>query len=111
MPEAEARHEMAGSRDRLAAELQVPVRHLAYPFGGYSECGPREFRLAAALGFRTAVTTRRGNVYPEHRSHLTALPRTAVAVMPTGQSRRYVRASLYGARNAVLNRMRRVVTA
>jgi peptidoglycan/xylan/chitin deacetylase (PgdA/CDA1 family) len=70
-----ARRELAESRARLEAELDRPVRHLAYPYGGPAACGPREFQLASEAGFLTAVTTRNGNVFGAHAGRVTALPR------------------------------------
>jgi peptidoglycan/xylan/chitin deacetylase (PgdA/CDA1 family) len=109
LPDEQARDEIFESRRRLEQGLGRPVRHLAYPFGGPGECGPREFALAREAGYATAVTTRRGNVFAEHRAHLTALPRVAVSMFPHSANVRYVRAALSGARNALMNRMRRVV--
>lgn len=72
---ATARAELADSRTRLEAEVGRPVRHVAYPFGGAAACGPREFTLAMDVGYRTAVTTRNGNLFRAHRQWMTALPR------------------------------------
>jgi len=43
-----------------------------------TSAGPREFALARELGFASAVTTRPGVIFPEHRDHLHALPRLSV---------------------------------
>jgi hypothetical protein len=51
------------------------VRHFAYPFGDAMSCGARDFRLAQAAGFETAVTTRIGNLFPDHLQHRWCLPR------------------------------------
>jgi peptidoglycan/xylan/chitin deacetylase (PgdA/CDA1 family) len=75
LDDAAARRELVESRARLETELDRPVRHLAYPYGGPAACGPREFQLAAEAGFLTAVTTRNGNVFAAHGGRLTALPR------------------------------------
>ncbi len=109
LPDAQARAEIFESRARLERELGRPVRHLAYPFGSPSECGPREFALAREAGYGTAVTTRRGNVFAEHAAHLTALPRVGVSLAPHSSNVRFVKAALSGARNALMNRGRRVV--
>jgi peptidoglycan/xylan/chitin deacetylase (PgdA/CDA1 family) len=69
---AEVEREMADSRHLLQDILQREVRHFAYPFGA---CGQREAQIAHSVGFRTAVTTQRGTLFPEHLSHLYALPR------------------------------------
>jgi peptidoglycan/xylan/chitin deacetylase (PgdA/CDA1 family) len=75
LDETAAFAEMMLGRDQLENELNVPIKHFAYPFGSRSECGPREFALAARAGFATAVTTRAGNIFREHQDHRMALPR------------------------------------
>lgn len=75
LDEAAARHEMLASKEQIEAQLGRPVQHFAYPFGGPQAVGPREFALAKACGFRTAVTTRRANLFPAHAAHLECLPR------------------------------------
>ncbi|HOX08555.1 MAG TPA: polysaccharide deacetylase family protein [Planctomycetota bacterium] len=52
------RAELVDSRFRLEAAAGGPVEHLAYPFGSY---GSREKQIAREAGYRTAVSTRRGN--------------------------------------------------
>jgi len=54
----------------------------------------REFDLAKELGFETATTTRHGVIYPEHKDHMTALPR--VSLNGHHQSMRYVNTLLSG---------------
>jgi len=60
LEEEEARAEMAQGRAALERALDKKIKHFAYPFGDGAANGAREERLAAALGFDTAVTTRRG---------------------------------------------------
>jgi len=78
IPLDQARAEMAGSRAILERELGRPCPHFAYPVGDVTSAGPREFALAAELGFASAVTTRPGMIFPEHAAHLRALPRVSV---------------------------------
>ena len=75
---AEARAEMAESRDTIAAEIAQPIRHLAYPVGDRSSAGVREFATARELGFDSAVTTRPGMLFPMLANHPTALPRLSI---------------------------------
>ena len=82
LDDREVRHELIESRARIEAELGRPVRHLAYPFGGAAACAEREFQLAVEAGYVTAVTTRRGNLFPDHAAHLTALPRRRLTEGP-----------------------------
>jgi peptidoglycan/xylan/chitin deacetylase (PgdA/CDA1 family) len=101
-----ARRELEESRDMLAARFGMPVRHLAYPVGDPTSAGPREFALAAELGFASALTTRPGMIFPEHASHLTALPR--LSVNGEWQSRAALEILLSGAPFLAWNRGRRV---
>ena len=104
-----AQAEMAMSRRVIEAALGAPVAHLSYPVGDATSAGPREFAMAAKLGFKTAVTTRPGVLYPEHRDHLTALPR--ISINGEYQQLRYLRVLMSGSATAVWNRFRRVNAA
>jgi peptidoglycan/xylan/chitin deacetylase (PgdA/CDA1 family) len=104
-----ARAEMVQSRAIIEERLGRPVSHFAYPVGDPTSAGPREFALAEELGFETAVTTRPGLIFPEHRAHLTALPR--VSLNGYFQSLRYLDVLLSGAPFALFNRFRRVNAA
>jgi peptidoglycan/xylan/chitin deacetylase (PgdA/CDA1 family) len=109
VPEKVARSEMEMSRSVIEAALGTRPEHLSYPVGDPTSAGPREFRLAAELGFKTGVTTRPGVIFPEHREHLMALPR--VSLNGEHQQLRYVRVLVSGAATAVWNGFRRVNAA
>jgi peptidoglycan/xylan/chitin deacetylase (PgdA/CDA1 family) len=100
---------MEMSRSVLEAALGVRPEHLAYPVGDSTSAGPREFRIAAELGFKTATTTRPGVLFKAHRDHLTGLPR--ISVNGEFQSHRYVKVLMSGAGTALLNHFRRVNVA
>ena len=102
--EDEALAEMIRSADRIAQELGQRPRHFAYPYGDETSAGPRDFALARKAGFETAVTTRKGMIFPAHRDHLTALPRFSLA--GEYQNLRYVRTLLSGVPFALFNRFR-----
>lgn len=104
-----ARLEMARGADRLAEKLGFWPRHLSYPYGDPGSAGPREFRMAEELGFKTAVTTRKGLVFPEHTDHLMALPR--VSLNGDFQSLKYTALYLTGAPFALWNGFRRLNVA
>ncbi len=103
------RAEMEQSRAVLEAVLGTRPEHLAYPVGDPTSAGPREFRIAADLGFKTAVTTRPGVLFKAHRGHLTALPR--VSVNGEFQRSRYFKVLMSGAATAMWNGFRRVNVA
>ncbi len=75
---AEVEEEVTASRRFLEDVIDREVAHFAYPFGQPSACGPREAQIARVAGFRTAVTTRHGTLFPEHLDHLHALPREPI---------------------------------
>jgi peptidoglycan/xylan/chitin deacetylase (PgdA/CDA1 family) len=106
LPKEAARAEMDFSRSIIEAALTVRPQHLCYPVGDPTSAGPREFAIAAELGFKTAVTTRPGVLFPEHRDHLMALPR--ISLNGEYQQLRYVRVLLSGAATAMWNGFRRV---
>jgi len=106
---ATASDEMATSRARIENALQRPALHLAYPYGDRIAAGPREFALARSAGFKTAVTTRPGMVFPESAAHLTALPR--VSLNGNYQDARILPVLTSGAATAMWNGFRRVDAA
>ncbi|MGB6542489.1 MAG: polysaccharide deacetylase family protein [Xanthobacteraceae bacterium] len=105
LPAEAARSEMDLSRSVIEAALVARPQHLAYPVGDPTSAGPREFKIAAELGFKTAVTTRPGVLFAGHREHLTALPR--ISLNGEYQRLRYVRVLLSGAGTAMWNGFRR----
>jgi peptidoglycan/xylan/chitin deacetylase (PgdA/CDA1 family) len=107
--DAAVRAEMEMSCAVLEAALGKRPEHLAYPVGDPTSAGVREFRIAAELGFKTAVTTRPGVLFKEHRDYLTALPR--ISVDGDFQRQRYLRVLMSGAATAMWNGFRRVNAA
>jgi peptidoglycan/xylan/chitin deacetylase (PgdA/CDA1 family) len=107
--EAAAAEELTVSRARIEAALQRPVVHLAYPYGDRQAAGAREFALARNAGYKTAVTTRPGMVFPESGAHLTALPR--VSLNGNYQDERILPVLTSGTATAMWNGFRRVDAA
>ena len=104
-----ARAELKIGRDALEARLGRPVAHLAYPYGGRDLVAAREFRLAAEIGYRTAVTTRPGVLFAEHREQFMALPR--ISLNGQFQQKRHLEVLMSGAATALANGFRRVDAA
>ena len=104
-----AAREMAVSRARIEQALERPVLHLAYPYGDREAAGMREFALAAAAGFKTAVTTRPGMLFAENAGHMTALPR--VSLNGNYQDARILPVLTSGAATAMWNGFRRIAAA
>jgi peptidoglycan/xylan/chitin deacetylase (PgdA/CDA1 family) len=103
------RLEMRGSADAIERRLGRRPAHFSYPVGDPTSAGPREFAIARELGFRTAVTTRPGVLFPEHRAHLTALPR--ISLNGEFQRLRYLKVLTSGAATALWNGFKRVDAA
>lgn len=103
------RTEMQMSCSVIEAALGKRPEHFSYPVGDRTSAGAREFRVAAELGFKTAVTTRPGVLFPEHAAHLTALPR--ISLNGEYQQRRYAKVLMSGTPTALWNRFRRVDAA
>lgn len=104
-----ASFELATSRARIEDALQRPALHLAYPYGDRIAAGQREFALAKSIGFRTAVTTRPGMLFPESADHMTALQR--VSLNGNYQDARLLPVLTSGAATAVWNGFRRIDAA
>ena len=103
------RNEMRQSAAVIEAALGARPEHFSYPVGDRTSAGPREFAIAAELGFKTAVTTRPGVLFPEHAGHFTALPR--ISLNGEYQRSRYAKVLMSGAATALWNRFRRVDAA
>lgn len=107
--EGVVRREMQMSASVIEAALGRRPRHFSYPVGDPTSAGPREFAIASSLGFKTAVTTRPGVLFPEHRDHLTALPR--ISLNGEFQRLRYVKVLTSGAATGLWNGFKRVDAA
>jgi peptidoglycan/xylan/chitin deacetylase (PgdA/CDA1 family) len=108
-PTETAAHELTESRSRIENVLQRRVLHLAYPYGDRIAAGTREFALARAAGYKTAVTTRPGMIFPESAAHMTALPR--ISLNGNYQDERLLPVLTSGAATAMWNGFRRVDAA
>lgn len=82
LPDDEAMREIYQNKKDLESLLERPVESFAYPFGDAQACGAREYTLAHKAGYKVAVTTREGNIFPAHAGHMTALPRYSVREYP-----------------------------
>lgn len=109
LSEAQARAEIADSVRIIGEMLGKRPRHFAFPYGDAGSAGQREFRLAAELGLKTALTTRKGVIFAEHRQHITALPR--VSLNGDYQSPHYVGMFLSGVPFLLWNGFRRLNVA
>lgn len=88
LPLAESTQEIAQSIAILTAQFGTAPQHFAYPIGSAVAVGPREHRIAAELGLKSAVTTRPGGLYAGHREALHNLPR--ISLNGLFQQKRYL---------------------
>jgi peptidoglycan/xylan/chitin deacetylase (PgdA/CDA1 family) len=102
-----AREEIFSGRDRLGEKLRKPVLHFAFPYGGSNAAGSREFNLVKEAEFKTGVTTRLANVFPQHNDHLECLPRLDMGLFPDFAS---LKTALDGWVPARMNHLKKVVT-
>ncbi|SMH44788.1 polysaccharide deacetylase family protein [Mesorhizobium australicum] len=108
LSEEQVRREMSDGVKYLEIELGQTPRHLAYPYGYETAVGAREARIAAELGFATAVTTRHGVLYPAHAGHLHALPR--ISINGRYQQVGHIKTMVNGVTTPLANRGRTFVT-
>ncbi len=109
LPAEEARAEVAMGMDRIEHMLGLRPVHFSFPYGCRSSATERDIAIVRSLGLRTAVTTRKGLLYPEHRDHLHSLPR--LSLNGAYQDKRYTASLMSGSPFALANGLRRVVTA
>lgn len=102
--------ELPQSRLTLEHRIGKKVSHFCFPFGGRGEAGPREFEAVKKAGYTTAVTTRAGNIFPEHSSHLYSLPRCSISGVREGNDLNLLNLWLSGTIPALENRFLRVIT-
>ena len=108
LSDGEVRFEISESKRILEEKLDRQINHFAYPFGNRREAETREFRIAANCGFKTAMTTRTGNIYHSHSSHLCALPRHDLSQLSLPRDLNLVTT---GALSMRVNRFKRVSIA
>ncbi len=94
LQQKDAVKDITAGLERHIAELGETPRHFAYPYGDPASAGQRDFSLLKELGFETAVTTRKGLLFNEHKNHLTALPR--ISLNGDYQNINYVKTYLSG---------------
>jgi len=75
LSEVEIIDEVMGANKIIESKIGKKVEHFSYPFGTRNEITKRESNIVKKLGFKTAVITRYGNIYPEHKNYLECLPR------------------------------------
>lgn len=109
LSEEEAKKEIIASKEELEQHLGITIEHFAYPFGTQDEITQREVRwLKEAIDFKTATTTRKGNIFLDHKQNLLCLPRVQVLGSWTDHS--VLNLNIQGLIPALKNRFKRKVT-
>jgi peptidoglycan/xylan/chitin deacetylase (PgdA/CDA1 family) len=80
LSEEDSLEEIRQSKLRIENETGIDLKHFAYPFGGIKEASIREYEMAAACGYDTAVTLVSASIFREHKQKLFKLPRIAVGL-------------------------------
>jgi peptidoglycan/xylan/chitin deacetylase (PgdA/CDA1 family) len=81
LTEAEIVTEVLGANVSIENVINKRIEHFSYPFGSRFEIGQREFNIIKRIGFKTATTTRLGNIYSGHKSFCECLPRVMLTNM------------------------------
>jgi len=102
----EAKNEILESKKIIESHLDKEVKHFAYPFGGRDEAGQREFDMVKEIGFKTAVTTRFANIFPQHNHRMECLPRIFVHQEADDH---FFKQVINGTLTGMANKFRRVV--
>jgi len=109
LKEEQVRDEIERSRQIIESRIGKSVEHFSYPFGSRGEAGEREFGIVKRCRFKTATTTRIGNIFPEHQEHLECLPR--IPVRGIREDLLSLEALVSGYLPAVAHKFRRVVAS
>ncbi len=100
--------EIQVSKKEIEKHINKQVHHFAYPFGTVSEIGKREVEIAKNLSlFKTATTTRTGNIFATHKNHLLSLPR--IQVLGTWDDFSILNLYLSGVIPAIKNKFKKTV--
>lgn len=109
LPPDDIAEEIRSNQNYVEEHTGVRPSHFAYPYGDAESAAGREFAVADDLGFATAVTTRKGVLFPEHSEHLNALPR--ISLNGDYQQLRNIRLFMSGVPFALFNGFRRLDVA
>ena len=75
LSEDEIYKEILEGNDLISSKIGKRIEHFSYPFGSVNEVGSREFKILSKMNFKTATTTRRGNIFMRQRYKMEQFPR------------------------------------
>jgi len=102
-------YEISESKKRLESYLDRDITHFTYPFGTEKEISNRELAIVRDCGFKTATTSRVGNIFPTHRSYMECLPRVPVSGEREAKDIRRLNLLLSGTASCMKNKFKRFV--
>ncbi len=78
LSEVQTINEIDRAQKLIEENTSKKVEHFAYPFGSRNEIALRECEFLKKYGFKTATTTRNGNIFLKHKKFLESLPRVTL---------------------------------
>ncbi len=75
LSEKEAEQEIKEGMEKIAQEIQQPIRYFAYPYGSFYEIGEREYYIIEKLGIQLAFMAHQGCITTDNMKNVTRLPR------------------------------------
>lgn len=101
--------EILDSKKEIEYKIKSKSVHFAYPFGTPNEINEKEVNVVKfSKGFKTATTTRMGNIFKAHKNNLHALPR--IQVLGTQQDLSILELYLCGLIPAIKNKLKKTIT-
>ena len=107
LPRDLVQYEVLESKRKIEAYIGHPVEHFAYPFGGPAEVGTKDLEIVKKNGFKTAVATVHGNIFPGHKHYLEFLPRIH---MKEDVDNLQLELSIHGFNHFKLHKFKRIIT-
>ncbi len=107
LTEQEIIEEVINSKRIIESHIQKEIMHFAYPHGGVTEVGKREFEILKKLPFKTSATTRQANIFKIHSNHTECLPRINYSSKSTEEK---IKFNLNGISQFQRNRLKKCVT-
>lgn len=104
---SKAKFEILESRSIIESNTGNKIDHFSYPFGSKEEVRSDVFDIVNNNRFKTAVTTRIGNIFKEHKNYLNCLPRININSTVNKDILDLLCSGFYP---AIINKFKRIVT-
>lgn len=103
-------YEISESKRIIESHINRSVEHFCYPFGTDKEIGIRECDLVKQCGFKTALTSRKGNIFLAHKDYAQCLPRAIISGEREGKNIQYLNLWMSGFVSCIKNKFKRIST-